>query len=265
MSLFKTKLPKVPLLLAALILICIFPWRLSATEEILSYGRIGTVHLYYRSDRPSRVAIFISGDAGWKLGVIDMSRELAATQDALVIGIDIISYLQKLDAAPDDCSYAVDDFSGLADMVEKRLGYRSYVAPSLVGYSSGATLVYGLMVQAKPDTFVGAVSLGFCPDLQNRKIFCKGEGLESKKNPKAPGYLFQIATNLKNPWVALQGTVDKICSPPDTYRFVREVPHGRIVMLPRVGHGFSRPRNWMPQLKAAFKSIYVRGSDGVKE
>ncbi|HSP06746.1 MAG TPA: AcvB/VirJ family lysyl-phosphatidylglycerol hydrolase [Acidobacteriota bacterium] len=228
---------------------------LMATEGTLGFGRFGTVHLYHQTATPPRVSIFLSGDGGWKLGVIDMSRELEG-HNALIIGVDIVHYLKELDLTSDECSYAVTDFEEMTKFVEKSLGYSTYVKPSLIGYSSGATLVYGLMAQAPPDTFVGGISLGFCPDLWNRKIFCKGAGLESKKNPKEAGYLFQVADNLRNPWIALQGTVDKICSPPDTESFVNRVPGGEIVMLPKVGHGFSVPRNWMPQLKQSFERIY---------
>jgi type IV secretory pathway VirJ component len=228
---------------------------LPAVEETVAFGRTGTAHLYYRSSRPAHVGIFLSGDGGWKLGVIDMSRELAATQDVLIIGVDTVSYLKTLDLSADRCSYVVDDFTGLADFVEKRLNYSRHVPPILLGYSSGATLVYAALAQAKADTFAGGISLGFCPDLCDTKIFCKGEGLESVRNPKAAGFLLQTTMNLRNPWIVLQGAVDAICSTPDTRRFVSTVPGGQIVVLPMVGHGFSRPRNWMPQLKQAFRTI----------
>lgn len=243
------------IVIALAILVAVLSTPLFATESTLGFGRFGTVHLYYKTPHPSRVAIFLSGDGGWKLGVIDMSRELE-TMDALIIGVDAVHYLKELDATTDPCSNAVPDFEQMASFVEKSVGYPTYIPPSLLGYSSGATLVYGLMVQAPPATFVGGVSLGFCPDLWNTKVFCKGAGLESKKNPKAAGYLFQIADNLKDPWIALQGTVDTICNPPDTESFVKQVANGEIVMLPKVGHGFSVPKHWMPQLKQAFDRIY---------
>jgi len=41
------------------------------TERSLSFGRFGTVSLYYHAPRPSHVVLFVSGDGGWNLGVIE--------------------------------------------------------------------------------------------------------------------------------------------------------------------------------------------------
>jgi hypothetical protein len=66
---------------------------------------------------------------------------------------------------------------------------------------------------------------------------------------------FSPPKRLRAPWIALQGEIDKVCDPPSTQRFVSEVPNGEIVMLPKVGHGYSVPRNWLPQFSAAFAKI----------
>jgi type IV secretory pathway VirJ component len=45
-----------------------------AEERTMAFDRFGTVHLYYEPPRPSRVVLFVSGDGGWNLGVIDISQ-----------------------------------------------------------------------------------------------------------------------------------------------------------------------------------------------
>jgi hypothetical protein len=53
-----------------------------------------------------------------------------------------------------------------------------YHVPVLVGYSSGATVVYAALVQSPPGTFAGALSLGFCPDQDfSGAALCPGAGL----------------------------------------------------------------------------------------
>jgi hypothetical protein len=47
-----------------------------------------------------------------------------------------------------------------------------YVPPILVGYSSGATVVYGALAASAADDLRGAVSLGFCPDLEVKRPIC---------------------------------------------------------------------------------------------
>jgi type IV secretory pathway VirJ component len=46
-----------------------------------------------------------------------------------------------------------------------------------------------------------------------------------------------------------------VCSPPATDAFVKQVRSGELVLLPKVGHGYSVPRNWMPQFRAAFVRV----------
>jgi type IV secretory pathway VirJ component len=225
-----------------------------AGEETLRFGRFGTVTLYRQAPEPSQVVLFVSGDGGWNLGVVDMARELATT-GALVVGIDIVRYLKELEAGQDSCLYPASDFEALSQFVQKQLDLPRYLVPVLVGYSSGATLVYAILAQAPPSTFKGAVSLGFCPDFPPTKAFCKGSGLAWEPAAKGKGIDFLPATHLQVPWIALQGTIDQVCDPAGTESFVKQVPNGEIVILPKVGHGFSVPRNWLPQFKEAFERV----------
>ena len=223
-------------------------------EETLTFGRFGKVWTYRGSPAPSRVVLFISGDGGWNLGVVDMAKSLASL-DALVAGIDIVHYLKEIGAAKEPCSYCAADFEVLSQYVQKTYQFPKYVTPVLVGYSSGATLAYATLVQAPAGTFEGAISLGFCPDLPLVKPLCRGTGLEWQTGAKGKGYRFLPAPSLQTPWIAFQGTVDQVCDPVATDAFVKQVGNGKIILLPKVGHGFSVQRNWLPQFKEAFAQI----------
>jgi type IV secretory pathway VirJ component len=226
----------------------------AATEEQLAFGPFGTVTVYRIAAQPQEVALFVSGDGGWNKGVVDMARELAST-GAMVVGVDIVRYLKQLAAGTGACLYPASDFEALSQFVQKRLDFPRYIVPVLIGYSSGATLVYATLAQAPPNTFAGAVSLGFCPDFPTTRPFCKGGGLASKPRLNGKGVDFLPAAHLPAPWIALQGTIDQVCEPAGTEAFVKQVPRGEIVILPKVGHGFSVPRNWLPQFKRAFLKI----------
>ena len=235
---------------------------LGAEEEAVAFGRFGHITLYRQSPRPSQVVLFVSGDGGWNLGVIDMARALASL-DALVVGVDITSYLKSLANSHYKCSYCAADFESLSKFVQQKLDFPRYVQPLLVGYSSGATLVYATLAQAPPNTFAGAISLGFCPDLPLTKPLCRGNGLAWRPGPKGRGYSFRPATNLQEPWIVLQGAIDQVCPGAATELYVKEVSNGEIVILPKVGHGFSVQRNWMPQFKEAFSRLV--GQEKAKE
>jgi len=242
--------------LLALLILAALP---SGAQETASFGRFGTVHLYRESRQPSRAVLFVSGDGGWNLGVIDMARALASL-DALVVGIDITHYLRELAASGEACSYPAADFENLSHYIQKKLGLTAYVPPVLVGYSSGATLVYAVLVQAPQGTFTGAISLGFCSDLPLSRPLCRGAGLEWEVGPRGKGVSFLPSARLQAPWVAFQGAIDEVCDPRATEAYVKQVPGAELVLLPKVGHGFSVQKNWMPQFRDAFERLSKRAA-----
>ncbi len=229
----------------------------AASEDSLSVGRFGRVHLYQQFPSPARVVLFVSGDGGWNQGVVDMARELAAL-DALVAGIDITHYLKELRQSSERCLYPAADFEALSQAVQKRRGFGRYVTPVLVGYSSGATLVYAVIAQCPPTAFRGAISLGFCPDLAVTHLLCPGSGLATRPTPRGTGLIVLPDAALEVPWIALQGTIDQVCDPESTLAYVKKVHGAEVVMLPKVGHGYSVPSRWMPQFKAAFERLSAR-------
>ncbi len=235
-----------------------------AGEQKLNYGPFKNVTVYRPHGAVRSVAVFVSGDGGWNLGVVDMARHLL-DMDALVVGIDIRGYLKVLNAPASSCHSFATDFEGLSHEVERRFKLPEYLPPILIGYSSGATLVYATMVESPKGTFDGAMSLGFCPDLAMTQKICKGSGLAyaidygKSTDPRVPqGVLFKEAEHNVTPWVAFQGELDQVCDPPATRAFVERTGKGELVWLPKVGHGFSVERNWLPQFKEAYRKLTER-------
>jgi len=222
--------------------------------ETLTYGRFGKVYIYRRTPHPSHVAIFFSGDGGWNLGVVDMAQILA-DMDTLVVGVNVPAYVGKLNAGKESCTSAAVDLELLSKYVQKTLGLPDYEPPVLVGYSSGATLAYAALVQAPPSTFSGGIGMGFCPDLELTHPFCPGHGIASDPGPKGKGIVFRPATTLEQPWIAFQGTIDKVCFKDDVVKYTAKVKGAETVLLPDVGHGFSKANKWAPQFRQAFRKI----------
>jgi len=224
-------------------------------------GRFGTVAVYRPVGVPRSVAIFVSGDGGWKLGVTSMARALRDI-GAVVIGIDIRRYLASLRAAaqkPDaPCTSLAGDFETLSHRIQKDLGLAEYRVPVLVGYSSGATVVYATLVQSPPGTFEGAISLGFCSDQDfGGAALCSGTGLHYSPGQKGE-IILQPQKTLAQPWFALQGQKDQVCSPPEVDAFAAQSGDSQVVKLASVGHGFGVERNWMPQFIESYNSIIAR-------
>jgi type IV secretory pathway VirJ component len=231
-------------------------------ETHLPAGRFGTVTVYIPEGTPQSVAIFLSGDGGWNLGVVAMARALTTNLGAVVIGVDIRQYLGALGKASQrenaPCQLIAGDFENLSHEIQKEIGMFVYHVPVLIGYSSGATVVYATLVQSPPGTFAGALSMGFCPDQDFAgAALCPGAGLHYTQGNKND-LIFEPAKTLKQPWIAFQGQKDQVCSPAAVDAFAADTPGGEVIRLPLVGHGFGVERNWMPQFIDAYKSITAR-------
>jgi type IV secretory pathway VirJ component len=180
---------------------------------------------------------------------------------ALVVGIDIRTFIKNLESAG-SCSYPAGPLEELSRAIQLRYKLPAYKTPILVGYSSGATLVYAALVAAPPESFAGAISLGFCPDLEIRTALCQMRGAKATKRRKGTGYDLSPFPGLTRPWMVLQGEVDQVCAPADTRAFVGATGSARVFSLPMVGHGFGVPARWEPQFIQAYKAIVSAPAKG---
>lgn len=237
---------------------------LPAGELRIKQGRFGELAIYRPPGKPTSVALFISGDGGWTLGVVDMARQLAS-RGAVVVGIDVRRYRAEINANGSQCQYLAGEFEYLSHFVQKTLGLDEYHVPVLVGYSSGATLAYAVMVQSPKGTYSGALSLGFCPEADFTRPLCRGSGLEydtlrapgAGASARPTGLLFHAFRSNSTPWIVVHGDVDDVCRPEPVGGFVAATGRAELVSLPHVGHGFSVEKNWMPQ----FLDAYARLAD----
>ncbi len=240
--------------IASLGLILLAAPSVQGQDDSFTFGSFGRVAIYRPEGPPRSVVLFVSGDGGWNQGVVDMARRLQGL-GAAVAGIDMRTLQKNLEASSRKCVYPAGDFEELARAVQLRLKLPRYERPILVGYSSGATLVYGLIASAPPETFAGAISLGFCPDLEVRKPLCAQRGLTLTPRKKGPGFDLGAASELAVPWFVLQGEIDQVCEAGGTRTFVGQIPKATLFSLPHVGHGFSVPKNWDPQFVSAYDTL----------
>lgn len=234
--------------------ICIFGSKASAFVDTLNISPFGKVFIYRQSGSPGKVAIIISGDGGWKYGVVDFAESFSR-ENTLVIGVDILKYIKALKQAPGDCIDLSADFINLATVVEKEYNFPKFTVPVIMGYSSGATMVYAVLAQADPGTFAGGISLGFCSDLLLPRSPCRGNGLISEADSTGKIFFLQPDARLANRWIVLHGKLDKICNYSQTVEFVKKTSGAELITLPEVGHGFSKQNSFMPQWKDAFRRL----------
>jgi type IV secretory pathway VirJ component len=228
--------------------------RANSLGDSVNVAPFGKVYIYNKTDKPLNVVVMISGDAGWKYGVVSFA-ETFSEMGNLVIGVDITRYFKDLRKRSDDCYAVAADFVQLITNVEKKYNFPDYRPGVIMGYSSGATLVYGILAQARPGTFVGGISLGFCPDIELPKMLCQTNGLTEKVDVTGKSYFLKPDAKLGNHWIVLQGRYDSVCNYAEVADFVKNTSDADLITLLNVGHGFSKWSDFMPQWKDAFKTL----------
>ena len=204
---------------------------------------VGESKVYVPAGRPDRVILFLSGDGGWNRGVVDMARRAAAGGEALVAGLSYPRLRRAAAAASSSCWYPAGDLEIIGQALEKREKFGAYTRPALIGYSSGASLVYAALAAA-PDSFSGGMSLGFCPDLEDVPPLCTHDRFHPEYDHAARKAAWEPVGEIGAPWVVLQGAQDKVCGASTTESFTNGVAGARLSLLPGVGHGYGNPLKW---------------------
>ena len=112
--------------------------------------------------------------------------------------------------------------------------------------------------QARPGTFIGGISLGFCPDIELSKRLCPINGLRENVIAEGKSYHLQPDSHLGNHWIVLQGKKDKICNFDSIASFVKKTADAEMITIPEAGHNFLNTADFMPQWKEAYNKIFLK-------
>jgi type IV secretory pathway VirJ component len=212
----------------------------AAAPVHLSHGRFKDLTVYAPAGNPISFVLFLSGDEGWNTAADTIALQLAQ-QGAMVIGIDLKKFADELNADGSQCVFPDGDLENLSHFVQAYFHSATYLAPMLVGVSSGGTMAYAMLAQAPKDTFASALSLGFCPHLNLNKPLCKGSGLEfthsaggagGTDNTRSTGANLLPINNLANPWVILRDAKNSACPVAASREFVSQVHGAAMAVLP---------------------------------
>ena len=223
-------------------------------QERVSHGRFEDVTIYRPQGEAKQFILFLSGDNGWDGTVTDMAQMLAS-KGAMVAGINTPQLFASLEADGGKCVFPDGDLENLSHYLQGYARLSTYHTPLLIGYSSGATLAYAMIAQAPAGTFLGAMSLGFCPDMDLAKPLCRGEGVHFRRHKDGLGMDMLPAKKLPVEWIALHGTRDRVCATQAARSFVAAIPGAKFVELPNVAHFHSSVGDWQPQFLAAYNQL----------
>src|SRR3954462_10904084 len=115
-----------------------------AAFRYLNVAGFGEVAVYKPVGESRGLALFASGDGGWNLGVLDMAHEAAAL-GYWVGGFSTPQFLKGLDSGDGECSDADGLLATLGSALVRELDLPRDARPIVIGYSSGATIVYAAL------------------------------------------------------------------------------------------------------------------------
>ena len=210
-----------------------------AAPTHLSHGRFKDLLVYSPPAGATSFVLFLSGDEGWSHRAEEYAEQLAQ-QGAMVVGIDFPQFKASLEADGGDCVFPDGDLENLSHFVQAYFHSSTYLAPLLVGLDSGGSMAYAVLAQAPPDTFAGALSLGFCPHFKMEEALCKGSGLELTHGARGSGLELKPIKSLSNPWVVLKDSKSLDCPAALAQNFVSRVHGAAIATLPSLSE---RPIN----------------------
>lgn len=243
-----------PVLFFILLLLLMSKPAAAVEVEHVSYGKFGNITVYHPLNSPASVVLFVSGDGGWKDVVVNMAQNMA-TDGALVLGIDARHYEYYLSKIASSCVYPAADFEELSLSIQKKYRLPNYLKPVLMGYSYGATLVYGMLAQAPANTFKGAIAIGFSPDIMVNKPLCKGNGLSLYPLKKGVSYMLESTKSLTAPMFVINGRKDLACPFGVTEAFLKGMPMTELIALPNTGHGFLKKADWESELSSVYNKL----------
>jgi type IV secretory pathway VirJ component len=240
----------------AVLAYCACTYASAANPLTMSHGRFKDVAVFAPSKPAEHFVLLLSGDNGFDDDMAHIAR-LLTSQGALVAGIDIPQFFEELAEDGGDCVLPDGDLENLAHYVQAYYRLPTYHTPLLVGYSSGATIAYAMLAQAPQGTFAGALSLGFCVDLDLTKPLCKAEKLDYRAR-KGGGFELAPAPQLSAPWIVLQGAKDEVCPAEPARKFAGNVKDAKFSALSNIDHDFLEGQSWEAPFNASFAQLALR-------
>jgi len=203
----------------------------ATAPQRLSHGLFDDVRLFRPAGEVRQFVLLLSGADGFNDD--DRARaEAMAARGAMVAGIAVTPFYQRLQREGGQCSFANGAFENLARHLQAYAQLPTYVTPMLAGRDVGGTLAYAMLAQAAPGTFSAALTLDFCPRLPYPLPLCRAHALDLRPLAPGPGSELLPKPPLPGPWVTLQRPSDSGCPEGAARAFVERLPQARVVSLP---------------------------------
>ncbi|MDC8013619.1 AcvB/VirJ family lysyl-phosphatidylglycerol hydrolase [Tahibacter soli] len=172
----------------------------TASTEPLHYGLFGDLHVARPEQAAQRTLLFLSDADGWNAREESYADALAGA-GALVVGIDLPSYLKELYSIKAKCAYPAAHVEEVSHWVERHENFADYTAPTLVGLDAGATFAYAVAAQAPAGTFASLVTLGYDFEFRLQQPLCPGDAGTASADAGHRHYRVVPVPHLPTPWL----------------------------------------------------------------
>ncbi|NRP71064.1 hypothetical protein ILFOPFJJ_01947 [Ensifer psoraleae] len=114
-------------------------------------GMIPSPHILFPAEKASAVVVLLSDAAGWTAKEERVARALAS-EKAMVIGIDLKTYLASLAKDGGNCIYTVSDIESLSQQVQRAAKSGAYQPPVVAGVGAGGAMALAIAAQSPAAT-----------------------------------------------------------------------------------------------------------------
>ena len=204
----------------------------AAAAQTVSHGLFTGVQVFRPAGEVKQFVLLLADEAGPDATERQLLQSMTKA-GALVAAVPLAPFHRRLEAQGGSCLYAAGAFENLAHQVQAIEKLPTYLEPLLVGAGTQrAAFAYGVLAQAPAGSFVSALSLGFCPRLDDRTPLCATNALRWQAAAGGRGVELQPATQAVAPWAAVQsGDETAACSAAAAQAFVARVPQASWVPL----------------------------------
>lgn len=146
-------------------------WAAAFPAAAFETGNLGRADIRL-PDGPAAATIFLFSDMnGWTWQERRLAFALRA-QGAAVVGVDLPSYLMRLEADEGACAYLVWDIESLSHAIQRETGGASYHSPVLAGVGEGGALALAIVGQTPAATIGRTIAAGPTAEAPLRKPLC---------------------------------------------------------------------------------------------
>lgn len=164
---------------------------------------LGQLEPVMPSGTAAGLVFLFSGEEGWT-PELDRAAAKLATDDLIVVPVDLRPFLDRQDATGRDCLYLVGDIEEASRRLQAEGGRGRYLTPIVAGTGMGAAVAYAALAQAPDATLAGAAGDGFTTRVATKTPLCAG----APSTPAAAGGFDYAPSPLPGWWRVATAATD---------------------------------------------------------